>query len=142
MPKTEKIILSSEELRFLGKLFKKVFQDRTRKKTLYIPEKFNEKYPDRKVSFKVLERCYNQDETINSNSDIEIDSDNDISAINATGINAVNSSIKSSISCVNGKESVFFEDLLVAQRDHNEKLNNYRKHPEFYKDANVYENFI
>ena len=66
MPKTEKVILTFEELRFLGKLFKKVLNDRTLKKTTFIPETFNEKFPHRKLSLKVLERCYNQDETIYS----------------------------------------------------------------------------
>jgi hypothetical protein len=73
MPKTEKIVLSPEELRYLGKLFRLVMRDRSLKKTIFIPEKFLEKLPSRKLSYKVLERCYNQDETIYSDADYDFD---------------------------------------------------------------------
>jgi hypothetical protein len=73
MPKTEKNVSTPEELRFLGKLFRLVLRDRSIKKTTFIPEKFLKKFPRRNLSYKVLERCYNQDETIYSDSDLDFD---------------------------------------------------------------------
>ena len=108
MPKTEKVILTFEELRFLGKLFKKVLNDRTLKKTTFIPETFNEKFPHRKLSFKVLERCYNQDETIYSDSDVDIKSDIDSSDVNASAVNSINSSIRCSVNLLDQDEENYF----------------------------------
>jgi hypothetical protein len=142
MPKTIKTILTSEELKFLRKLFKKVLIDRIIKKTSFIPEKFNAKFPHRKLSFKVLERCYNQDENIYSESDIDSNSDSDFSMVNASEVNSVNSSIRSSVNLLDQDEENYFAELLKIQKDQNVKINNHRGNPKYYTDLKVYENFI
>jgi hypothetical protein len=140
MPANERIVLSADELRFLGKLFKKVLGNRELKKTSYIPEKFFEKFPGRKISFKVLERCYNQDETIYTESDIDIDSDTDftIASVDQTK----GSKIMSSMNYMTQEEQASLEKILNNQKEHNAKINNYRKHPEFYNDTKALDIFI
>ena len=135
MPKTEKNVLTPEELRFLGKLFRLVLRDRSIRKTTFIPEQFLKKFPSRNLSYKVLERCYNQDETIYSDSDLDFD-------YASASCNTMVSSIKSTATGLDSEEFKFFEELLISQKQQNLKLNNCKFHSEFYTDVKVYENFI
>jgi hypothetical protein len=119
MPKIIKTILTSEELKFLGKLFKMVLMDRIIKKTSFIPEKFNAKFPHRNLSFKVLERCYNQDENIYSESDIDSNSDSDFKMVNTGDVNSLNTSIRCSVNLLDQDEENDFGELLKIQKDQN-----------------------
>ena len=126
MPATEKIVLTSEELKYLRKLFLRVSRDKSVKKTKFIPEMFNTKYLYRNVSWKVLERCYNQDE--NEDYSDAYDSDIDVDKVRPGELplqSTINASNLNSLTYNFGQEEIeFLTELLKKQMNTNILINN------------------